>query len=269
MIDPRSPAVAGRFYPSDPEELRREIDKFTDGAGEKVKARACLVPHAGYMYSGGVAGKVYRSLEIPKRILMLGPRHFPHGESLAILSDRPWRTPLGDLQIDSALAAELKQAFPLLREDAVAHETEHALEVQLPFLQRLAGDFRFVPIALGTERFDLFDQLGRAIAKVHAAQKEPFLILTSSDMNHYESDAITRVKDRFALDKIAALDPKGLHEVIRAKEISMCGYGPAVVMMTAMRELGAKQAKIIAYATSAEVSGDYDWTVGYAGALVS
>jgi MEMO1 family protein len=269
MIDSRPPAVAGRFYPSDPDELRREIDKFTAGAGEKIKARACLVPHAGYMYSGGVAGKVYGALETPRRVLMLGPRHFPHGESLAILSDRPWRTPLGEAQIDSALAAELKQAFPLLREDAVAHETEHALEVQLPFLQRLAGDFRFVPIVLGTERFDLFDRLGRAIAKVHSAQKEPFLILTSSDMNHYESDAITRVKDRIALDKIAALDPAGLHEVIRSKGISMCGYGPAVVMLTAMRELGAKRAEILAYATSAEISGDYDWTVGYAGAVVS
>src|SRR5580658_5260538 len=249
MIEPRSPAVAGRFYPSDPDELRRDIDKFTAGPREKIKARACLVPHAGYMYSGGVAGKVYGALETPRRVLMLGPRHFPHGESLAILSDRPWRTLLG--------------------EDAVAHETEHALEVQLPFLQRLAGDFRFVPIVLGTERFDLFDRLGRAIAKVHSAQKEPFLILTSSDMNHYESDAITRVKDRIALDKIAALDPAGLHEVIRSKGISMCGYGPAVVMLTAMRELGAKRAEILAYATSAEISGDYDWTVGYAGAVVS
>ena len=269
MSKPRPPAVAGRFYPSDPDELRRDIVKYTQGSSAKIKARACLVPHAGYMYSGGVAGKVYRALEIPRRILMLGPRHFPHGESLAILSDRPWSTPLGDVQIDSALAAELKQAFPLLREDAVAHEAEHALEVQLPFVQRLIGDFRFVPIALGTERFEILERLGSAIAKVHAAQKEPFLILTSSDMNHYESDAVTRVKDRYALDKIAALDPMGLHEVIRAKEISMCGYAPAVVMLTAMRALGAKQAEIVAYATSAEVSGDYDWAVGYAGALVS
>jgi MEMO1 family protein len=268
VINPRPPAVAGRFYPDDPDELGREIDKYTAGGAKKQKARACLVPHAGYIYSGGVAGKVYRALEIPPRILMLGPRHFPHGESLAILSDRPWQTPLGEAQIDTALAAELKQAFPQLREDAVAHETEHALEVQLPFLQRLIGNFRFVPIALGSERFDVFDQFGRAIAKVHAAQTEPFLILTSSDMNHYESDAVTRAKDRIAIDRIAALDPTGLYEVVHAKGISMCGYGPAVVMLTAMRALGARQAEILAYATSAEVSGDYNWTVGYAAALV-
>lgn len=268
MNKPRPAAVAGRFYPADPHELRRDIDAYTVGPAEKIKARACLVPHAGYMYSGTVAGKVYRALEIPPRILMLGPRHFPHGEALAIQSDRPWQTPLGDAQIDSALATELKQAFPPLREDSVAHETEHSLEVQLPFLQHLAGDFRFVPIVLGTDRLDTFTQFGRAIAKVFAAQKNPFLILTSSDMNHYESDAITRVKDRIAIERIAALDPAGLYEVVRSKGISMCGYGPAVVMLTAMRELGATQAEIIAYATSAEVSGDKDWTVGYAGALV-
>ena len=268
MIQPRAPAVAGRFYPSDPAELRQDIDKYTQGGAQKQKARACLVPHAGYMYSGPVAGKVYRALEIPPRVLMLGPRHFPRGESLAILSDRSWHTPLGDAQIDAALAAELKHAFPLLREDFVAHETEHSLEVQLPFLQHLAGNFRFVPIVLGSERFEIFDQFGRAIAKVHAAQHEPFLILTSSDMNHYESDGITRAKDRIAIDRIAALDPAGLFEAVHAKGISMCGYGPAVVMLTAMRALGAAQAEIVAYATSAEVSGDYDWTVGYAGAIV-
>jgi len=202
MTKPRPPAVAGRFYPSNPDELRRDIDGYTQARAKKQIARACLVPHAGYMYSGGVAGKVFGALEIPPRILMLGPRHFPRGESLAILSDRPWRTPLGDAQIDAALAAELKQAFPPLREDAVAHETEHSLEVQLPFLQRLAGDFHFVPIVLGTERFDIFDQLGRAIAKVHAAQKARFLILTSSTLNHTKRIPSPGEKTQKPLDKI-------------------------------------------------------------------
>lgn len=271
MSNPRPAAVAGRFYPSDPQELRRAIETYTASAGTaaRQKVRACLVPHAGYMYSGGVAGKVFGAIDIPRRVLMLGPRHFPHGENLAILSDRPWQTPFGEAQIDAALAAELKQAFPPLREDAVAHQTEHSLEVQLPFLQQLTPDFRFVPIVLGTERFDIFESLGQAIAKVFAAQKVPFLILISSDMNHYESDAITREKDRIAMDQIAALNPAGLYNAVRSKGISMCGYGPAVVMLTAMRALGAKTAEIVAYATSAEVSGDHDWTVGYAGAVVA
>ena len=131
MTKPRPAAVAGRFYPSDPDELRRDIDNYTQAPAEKQKARACLVPHAGYMYSGGVAGKVYRAIEIPPRILMLGPRHFPRGESLAILSDRPWRTPLGDAQIDDALAAELKQAFPALPKPRTRHQTR----LDTPFLR--------------------------------------------------------------------------------------------------------------------------------------
>ncbi|HXW17053.1 MAG TPA: AmmeMemoRadiSam system protein B [Candidatus Acidoferrales bacterium] len=265
----RPAAVAGRFYPGDPAELRRAVQEYAGGAADKSPAIACIVPHAGYIYSGAVAGQVYRSLKIPRRVLLLGPRHFPRGEALAILSEGAWKTPLGDAKIDERLAAEIKRAFPLLREDEVAHSAEHSLEVQLPFLQTLCGDFEFVPVVLGTDRLETLEALGSAIAKVVAAQRDPVLIVTSSDMNHYENDAITRVKDRLAIDKILALDPRGLHEVVREKGISMCGYAPTVAMLVAARELGAKRAELIAYSTSAEVSGDRDWVVGYAGVIVS
>jgi len=269
MSKVRPAAVAGRFYPADAAELRRAVDQYAGGPAEKLAAIACMVPHAGYMHSGPVAGRVYRALKIPERLLLIGPRHFPRGESLAILSEGAWRTPLGDAKIDKALAADLKRAFPELREDEVAHETEHSLEVQLPFLQELAKDFRFVPIALGTDRFEKLESLGRAIAKVVAAQSEPVLIVTSSDMNHYENDQVTRVKDRLAIEKILALDPRGLYDVIHSKGISMCGYAPAVAMLTAARELGATRAELVAYATSAEVTGDTDWAVGYAGVIIT
>ncbi len=265
----RPAAVAGRFYPGDADELRSAVDKLVNKSAQKRKAIACIVPHAGYMYSGTVAGQVYGSLEIPRKLLLIGPRHFPRGEALAILSEGAWSTPLGNAKIDESLAAELKRAFPALREDETAHSTEHSLEVQLPFLQRLAGDFEFVPIVLGTDRLETLESLGGAIAKVIAAHAEPVLIVTSSDMNHYESDDITRVKDRLAIDKILELDARGLHEVVRSKGISMCGYAPAVAMLTAARELGATRAELIAYATSAEVSGDRDWVVGYAGVIVA
>jgi MEMO1 family protein len=265
----RPAAVAGRFYPGDAEELRSAVDKLASQSGEKRKAIACIVPHAGYIYSGAIAGQVYGALEIPRKALLIGPRHFPRGEALAILSEGAWSTPLGDAKIDEALAADLKRAFPSLREDATAHSTEHSLEVQLPFLQGLTTDFEFVPIVLGTDRLETLEALGRAIAKVIAAESEPVLIVTSSDMNHYESDDITRVKDRLAIDKILALDARGLHEVVRSKGISMCGCAPAVAMLTAARELGATRAELIAYGTSAEVSGDRDWVVGYAGIVVT
>jgi MEMO1 family protein len=269
MNNTRPAAVAGKFYPGNATELRRAVDELTSNPAEKQKAVACIVPHAGYIYSGGIAGKVYRSLEIPRRILLLGPRHFPRGEALAILCEGAWNTPLGNAKIDAALAAEMKRAFPLLREDEVAHSAEHSLEVQLPFLQQLAGDFEFVPTVLGTDRLETLESLGRAIAKVISAQAEPVLIVTSSDMNHYENDEITRIKDRLAIDKILALDPQGLHEVVRAKGISMCGYAPTVAMLVAAHELGATRAELIAYATSADVSGDRDWVVGYAGVVIS
>jgi MEMO1 family protein len=264
----RPPAVSGRFYPSNPKHLARDVDNYTSGAGEKIAALACVVPHAGYMYSGHVAGAVYSSLQIPPRCILLGPRHFPRGESMAILSEGSWQTPFGEAPIDSALARELARACPRLREDAVAHETEHSLEVQLPFLQRLVEGFRFVPVVLGTDRYPLLEELGRAVAHVVAAQTEPVLVIASSDMNHYESDAITRVKDERAIARILALDPRGLYDTVRSEGITMCGYAATVAMLVAVLERGAKEAQLVRYATSGDVSGDYDQVVGYAGIVI-
>jgi AmmeMemoRadiSam system protein B len=276
----RPPAVAGRFYPSDPRELALLVDQYSrpsaPARAEKIPARGCLVPHAGYMYSGHVAGAVYYSLQIPARSIFLGPRHFPRGEPMAVLTGGSWQTPLGEARIDSALAAELARACPRLREDAGAHEREHSLEVQLPFLQRLAGDFRFVPVVLATDRYPAIEELGRAVAQVvaaHAAgasggEAARVLVIASSDMNHYESDAITRAKDGRAIERILALDPRGLFDTVRNEEISMCGYAATVAMLVAMRELGAKEAQLVRYATSGDVTGDRDEVVGYAGIIV-
>ncbi|MGA3292769.1 MAG: AmmeMemoRadiSam system protein B [Candidatus Acidiferrales bacterium] len=264
----RPPAVAGSFYPSDPRELAREIDEYTAGGGPKTTARGCVVPHAGYVYSGHVAGAVYSQLEIPARCILLGPRHYPRGEPLAILSEGGFATPFGEARIDSSLARELARACPRLREDSVAHEREHSLEVQIPFLQRLAGDFRFVPVVLGTDRYPMLEELGHAIAQVVAAQSEPVLVIASSDMNHYESDAITRVKDERAISRILALDPRGLYDTVRFEQISMCGYAATVAMLVAVRELGATEARLVRYATSGDISGDREQVVGYAGMIL-
>jgi AmmeMemoRadiSam system protein B len=220
------------------------------------------------MYSGAVAGAVLSRVELPRRFIILGPRHYPHGAPLAILCDGAWRTPLGDAQLDAPLADALARACPLLREDEVAHAAEHSIEVQLPFLQELAPEFRFVPITLGTDRFQSFEDLGRAIATVVAAQTEPVLVVASSDMNHYESDEITRQKDARAIERILALDPRGLYDVVRRENITMCGYGPATTMLVAAKQLGATRAELIRYATSADTSGDTSWCVGYAGIVI-
>lgn len=267
----RPPAVAGRFYPRDPHELHRQVTSFlfVDSTEQKKRAAiACVVPHAGYMYSGHVAGAVYSRLELPKRFLLLGPRHYPYGEPLAINSEGSWQTPLGSAQLDTELAAALKDAFPALREDALAHRDEHSLEVQIPFLQVLATGFRFTPIVLGTVHFPTLVELGRAVARVVQRQAEPVLIVASTDMNHYEPDGVTRVKDARAIETMLRLDPAALYDTVRHEEISMCGIAAAVVMFTAARELGAKHAELVRYATSGDVSGDRDAVVGYAGLTV-
>ena len=273
--DIRPPAVAGRFYPADAQELQSEVRTFTQSSEPtavqpvKVRALGCIVPHAGYVYSGAVAGAVYRSLELPSRYVILCPNHTGRGEPLAIMSQGSWQTPLGMVAIDTELAEALKTRFPLLAEDEVAHRFEHALEVQLPFLQVLHPEFRFVPIAVGTGQFEVLSALGISLAAAIRELSDAVLVVTSSDMNHYESDSITRVKDRRAIDQILALKPRGLYEVIREAKISMCGYGPAVAMLTATLKLGATKAELIRYATSGDVSGDRQMVVGYAGIAIA
>jgi hypothetical protein len=267
----RLPAVAGRFYPSNPAELSALVQQFTkrDSGSAPTHVKACLVPHAGYAYSGHVAGAVFARFGLPKKFLILGVRHFPRGEPVAILSKGAWRTPLGDVEIDVSLAEALRGACPLLREDSVAHSAEHSLEVQLPFLQVLAPGFSFVPVALGTLRFEDLVSVGEAVARVLLAEREDVLILTTSDLNHYEDDATTRRKDRKAIDQLLELDARGLYDTCRKEEISMCGLGPAVAMLTALYAIGAKKAELVRYATSGDISGDRDAVVGYAGMTFS
>jgi hypothetical protein len=219
------------------------------------------------VYSGHVAGAVFARIALPKKVLILGVRHFPRGEPLAVLSSGAWRTPLGDAEIDASLAESLREECRLLREDSVAHNAEHSLEVQLPFLQVLAPGFTFVPVALGTVRFEELVSVGEAVARVVAAQAEDVLVLTTSDLNHYENDATTRVKDRKAIDQLLALDARGLYDTCRKEEISMCGLGPSVAMLTALRAMGTKHADLVKYATSGDASGELDAVVGYAGMI--
>jgi len=272
----RPPAVAGRFYPGNAQRLRAEIESFTTApavpgkaqAEAKIAALGCISPHAGYVYSGAVAGALYRRLTLPRRFVILSPNHTGQGEPLAIMSEGEWRTPLGNAVIDAELADELKSVTPLLTEDAEAHRYEHALEVQLPFLQVLRPDFSFVPVAVGTSNFNSLTAVGQAIALVLQNLAEPVLIIASSDMNHYENDTVTREKDRRAIDQVLALNIQGLYETVREQHISMCGYCPATIMLTAARLMGATKAELIRYATSGEVSGDRDMVVGYAGIAV-
>jgi AmmeMemoRadiSam system protein B len=269
----RHPAVAGRFYPADPDDLRAEALGYLSQASSPkqppLRALGCIAPHAGYMYSGHVAGAVFASIDVPKRCIVLCPNHTGMGRPLAIMSEGAWHTPLGDVPLDTELAQALKAQFPALQEDLAAHRAEHAVEVELPFLLLRQPELSFVPIAFGVGQFEILEQLGKALADVITAQTDPVLIVASGDMNHYESDAVTRAKDHRAIERILTLDPRGLFDVVTQQNISMCGFGPAVAMLTAIRQLGAKSAELVKYATSGDISGDRSKVVGYAGVVVS
>jgi MEMO1 family protein len=265
----RLPAVAGQFYPGDPRELSALVRTFTksENARAKTKVRACLVPHAGYMYSGAVAGAVFARIELPKKILILGVRHYPRGEALAIISEGAWRTPLGDAPVETSLARRLQKQCPRLREDSLAHSGEHSLEVELPFLQVLCPEFSFVPVAIGTLGYEDLRETGEGVARALEEAGEDVLVVTSSDMNHYEGDHSTRQKDEKAIECMLNFDAKRLYDVCRAEQISMCGLGPAVTMLTAINQLGARKAELVRYATSGDISGNRNEVVGYAGMI--
>src|SRR5215475_15336973 len=202
----RKSAVSGRFYPANPDELDKALRGFFEPIPAPSKAIGLIVPHAGYIYSGHVAGAVYSRIELPLRNIVLCPNHTGLGTPLSIMKSGSWQTPLGQMQIDEELSSELMKADPSLEADIAAHQFEHAIEVQLPFMQQMAGSsVRFVPITLGTSHLERLQALGHSIAKVVQAIAPDALIIASSDMNHYESDAITRVKDHKAIDQILAL----------------------------------------------------------------
>jgi len=261
----RMPAVSGQFYPGTASGLSRALLELTREGKERMPAIGVVAPHAGYVYSGAVAGEVFSSVRVPGRAVLFCPNHTGVGEDAAIMSRGAWRMPWGDVPIDEELAARLEAACPLLREDASAHAREHAVEVQLPFLHRFRPDVRIVPVALGRLSLEECRELGENVANTIAEDVERPLLVASSDMSHYVPDAVARKKDRMAIDRMLALDPEGLHATVRTERISMCGVLPATVVLFAARRLGATSARLIRYATSGDVSREFDQVVGYAG----
>ncbi len=245
--------------------VQRLLDESNQADAQKLSVKACLVPHAGYIYSGKVAAAVFSRIRIPQQVVLIGVRHSPPGEDLAILSNGAWRTPLGDVSLDASLAKQLRASCPYLQEDEVAHLREHSLEVEVPFLQVLRPGFLLTPIAIGTLDFELLEKLGVVLAEVIQQSAGEILMVASSDLNHYENEEITQRKDRRAVEAMTRMDPRGLYDVCRREAISMCGLGPMVAVLIALRKLGASTATVIEHATSGDVNGDRDAVVGYAG----
>ncbi len=262
----REPAVAGRFYPADRDRLARDVAALLGRVADApAPAIGLLAPHAGYVYSGAVAGATYARVGVPERAVVLCPNHTGAGAPVSLWPDGAWRTPLGRVPVDPELAAALQEC-PLVACDRAAHLREHALEVQLPFLQARRPDISIVALCLGPLDAAECEELGRAVAE--AVRARPALLVASSDMSHYLPAEVARAKDEHALARLLALDARGLHEVVEREDISMCGVVPATVMLAAARELGATAAELVRYANSGDVSGDRTSVVGYAGAIV-
>jgi AmmeMemoRadiSam system protein B len=262
----REPAVAGRFYSGEPAALRREVDRFLAAGGEPIAAVGVVAPHAGYVYSGAIAGAVYARVRVPARVVVLGPNHTGLGQPASLWPDGAWRLPTGDVPVDPALTAALAEE-PLVERDRAAHLHEHALEVQVPFLARARPDVAIAALCLGHLRYADCEQLGKAVAR--AARAAGALVVASSDMSHYIPAKLAHEKDHRAIERILALDPRGLYEVVHREQITMCGIIPATVMLVAALELGASRAELVRYGSSGDVNGDTRQGVGYAGIVVA
>ena len=272
VLPSRTPAVSGTFYPALPGRLRSDVRGFLDqGTSPPKRALGILVPHGGYMYSGATAGAAFAAVEVPATCIILAPNHTGRGRARqggSLLVDTAYRTPLGNVEPDGDLGAELmRRAHPLLIEDPLAHAEEHGVEVLLPFLQMRNENVRVVPLVLGWDDWERTRQLAHAIHDL-IAKRDDVLLVASSDMNHYEPASACTDKDAAALERIVALDGEGLLEVTRSRHISMCGRVPVACALEVARQAGLTRAEVVGYSHSGLINGNHDRVVGYAAALI-
>ncbi len=264
----RNPIVAGQFYPGSQEELRVMIKGLVDEEAEKEEAIGLVLPHAGYIYSGPVVGDVVSRVKLKETAVIIGPSHTGSGHPQSIITEGTWKTPLGDVEIDSELAKKILSSSEYMAEDSRAHNYEHSIEVQLPFLQYFKPDIKLVPIVLGYAHGEVYREVGSAIAKAVKETGRETLIIASSDMNHYEEQKTTQGKDNEAIEAMLDMNENELMKRVREFNITMCGFAAAVSLIVAARELGAKRTQLVRYQTSGDITGDYSSVVGYAGIII-
>lgn len=265
----RGPVVAGQFYPASPDELRKMIASMVDEKAAKKDVIGVVSPHAGYPYSGPVAGAVLSRIKFKGTFVILGPSHTGQGKPFSIMTEGSWKTPLGQVEIDSDLGKKMLAGSSHLQEDALAHQYEHSIEVQIPFLQYFKPDVRIVPIVLAHATPEIYKQIGREIAQAVKESKRDVVLMASSDMTHYEPQELAKQKDNEAIKAMLDLDEDELLKRVEEMNISMCGYAPVAALIAAAKELGAKSAELVKYQTSGDTTGDYSSVVGYAGIIFS
>ena len=264
----RKPAVAGQFYPASSSALSKQVRNYVQSDKRREKVIGAVCPHAGLIYSGAVAGAVYSGIEFPHTFVLIGPNHTGTGKPFSVMTYGEWEIPTGSLKIDSMLANKILNSFKSFEDDCSAHLKEHSLEVQLPFIIHFSSKVQIVPVTIMIDNLGSCRLIGEALAGAIKDTDYAVTIIASSDMSHYETDSMARAKDKKAIDRILALDPEGLYETVMKESISMCGFAPATAMLFASKKLGAREASMVKYMTSGDVSGDYNHVVGYAGIIV-
>jgi len=265
----RAPAVAGAFYPAQADQVRQMLDRFLAEPATPEPWAALMTPHAGWVYSGRLAAAVWQRVKIPRQVIIFCPKHRPGGAHWAVAPHRRWLFPGGSIDGDPELIRRLADGIDHLEIDAAAHRSEHAIEVQLPILARLAPQARVVGVTIGpTENFSALERFAAQLADILASLDERPLLVISSDMNHFAGDAENRILDRIALDAIETLDPAHVFQTVRLHQISMCGLHPCVIVMETLKRLGLlNRSELVGYATSADAEGSPHRVVGYAGML--
>lgn len=266
----RKPAVAGQFYPSSAKDINAMISSFADKAAQKNDVIGCVLPHAGYVYSGKVATATISRVNIKDTVVLLGPNHTGLGTDFSIMPRGTWQTPLGNVEINSDLANSFLSKSAYLQADTIAHLDEHSLEVELPILQYFRRDFKIVPIAIKIGNLSALNEIAQSLAGViiEKGLKGSVIFVASSDMTHYEPQESAEKKDALAIKAICALDEQRLESAIKKFDISMCGFAPVAVLIKAAKLLGAKTGKLIKYQTSGDATKDTSSVVGYAGITI-
>ncbi|XCN73288.1 MAG: AmmeMemoRadiSam system protein B [Candidatus Electrothrix aestuarii] len=263
----RQPAVADRFYNGTPTGLHHALSNLIPAKSDKITAKAVLAPHAGYVYSGGVAGETFSKINIPETVILLGPNHHGHGMPLAV-GTQDWEMPLGQVPLAQELAQNLLSSSALFTADDKAHRDEHSLEVQIPFLQYLQKDLQILPIVASWLSLRQCHEAATELARALRSLKRPALLVASTDMTHYLSRSQASEQDHLALEHILKLDADGLYDTVCSRRISMCGIISTTIALLTVVALGAEQAELVRYTDSGEVSGDTEQVVGYAGVVI-
>ncbi len=259
----RVSCVSGRFYPSDPEELRKAIEGFLGESGKEVSIPGIVVPHAGIMYSGKTAGAVVGKIKVPDTVIIFGPNHTGLGTAVSVYPEGKWETPLGDVEVDSSLAKEIAKNSEYAELDEKAHMSEHSIEVLLPFFQIKNKNMRIVPIAIGTSNIDVVIDIADAIDK--SVNGKDILFVASSDFTHYEPEYTAKARDKVAINSIKELDWEKFIQISVDKEMSICGVIPISIVTELSKRRGATSGKLLAYSNSGEMSHDFSNVVTYAG----